>query len=261
MKKLFIILVAILTLVSSVVVFATTKDTSFLQEKKMNKEEIIKKYINNLSGKTFDLNASDFDQPYNIGYQMDEKDTSGQLSMDDAEKKGFFSKDNITKKGDVQSAIKKQKDKIIEVFGDNAFQDVQYIEESIQSPEGIEKCFDLRSGTEISEEKCIELGKEYWKSICQKESIDFDSYYSYLSGYSTPFNENYENIFIKYNPECPAGRKYVDAYSTKCIHLKFNGKEKENDYGDFRFIIAEKNNIWVLIDGIRYSEPIEAPVD
>lgn len=272
MKKALTVIILLFCVLTIVVAFASTDMVDKSNKFYKSEAEAIEQYISVMANfgddEKYSLEqqiAYDIFTSIDIGIIENAEETDSYMVIGEAEEKGLINGSTKFTNGrdDIAKALKQQKAKICELFGEKAWENVTYILEDIDSPDQNEKCFNTKTGKEISEEECVEQGKQYWNSICYSIGIDFEAFYDFLMG--KPYNEDeyekYMDVFIKYNPDSPVKREYVSAYPTKCVNLYFNSHSKVGIYSDFRIVIANKGSGWEIIDGMRYTGELEEPID
>lgn len=266
--RLWLLIPAILA-IGALVAFSLFPKQKNEPPQSLGKEEAINSYIKFLSasGSGENENSVPWAEVFSPGMGT-ASDMLPSMSIEDAEKQGLLSaaaasaaaadpaRINGVKVEALIACAKQQHDLIVEQFGSDAWANVSYTLEEIDSVDGALGYRLIETGALMTKEKYDQTMRDYWNAVAQKEQVNYydiflrdDETEDALAGKRT-------DLIVEYMDDMPAELTLVSDTKTLEVRLAFYGAEKSKEnYEDFHFIICGKENSWVVFGGLSWSAP------
>lgn len=231
---------------------------------------VVQEFIRIIKEKDYDNTSDFFDNIEYIGKESD-KDYEGLtniMSLDEAENQEIIGKKNDAIEPIDENKIKhdillKQENKISELFGTAAWENVEYTLEKIDCPIKEERTIDKRTNEVLTIEESEERNKEFWADVFASEGIEPEYYNEF------PFNadiigvektDKLYQILAEHREESPIVSLYTPLYETYKVQFQFNDKKvADTGENDFNIVIMEINGEWKLYTGLQWITPIPEP--
>ena len=227
---------------------------------KMLQEDAARDYISYLSGST-DLASAKKGSLLHCELPGMSALTAA-LPLEDAEREAVLKwanteKVDSTTRIDYYAAIAvRQHYLVLEQFGDNAWENVSYTFEKIDSVDGVLGYRIIETGESIGAAEYDKILREYWDDVAKKEGVDY--YDIFLPEAEPPekMADKRVDLIAKYSEGIPVELTTISDAQAYRVNLSFNGKKTSaQGFGDFHFIIDNRTGEWKAYEGLTWAEP------
>ncbi|MDQ6422211.1 hypothetical protein RB620_22535 [Paenibacillus sp. LHD-117] len=153
---------------------------------------------------------------------------------------------------------KYQHDSVVSLFGENAWQNVDYEFTKIPAPDHKAKMIEKSTGKEISYEESVRLNQEYWKKVIEENNWTEKDVFSPEGVEETQAErEQREKNHAKYIDGEPTEYVVEELYESYVVDFKFGGKQAaESGEHQFKITIINPDGKWVVFDMLTWNPPI-----
>lgn len=251
--KVVLILLLVLTIVIPSALTISSKAVSLKYD---TKENLVNSYLNIMKIGAFEKNINVFS---NGSVGIDPLTVGKGLSLEVAENAQTIGIHKV----DILETLKNQQAFVVNSFGNDAWGNVSYVINKIDSPEVKEQWIEISTGKVLTTEEGMNQLKKYWDSVSVIENIDAKLFFkTEMDGIKEQTDEEFKIMKIKekYTIDEPVKVKLVPYYDTYEVCFMFNNMEKSDKTGlsNFRIYISNKNGVWSIYDGLNWSYPEEA---
>ena len=235
-------------------------DSRVFSAEKMLQEDAARDYISYLSGSTDLASAKKGNLPHCEFPGMSA--LTAALPLEDAEREAVLKwanteKVDSTTRIDYYAAIAvRQHYLVLEQFGDNAWENVSYTFEKIDSVDGALGYRIIETGESIGAAEYDKILREYWDDVAKKEGVDY--YDIFLPEAEPPekMADKRVDLIAKYSEGIPVELTTISDAQACRVNLSFNGKKTSaQGFGDFHFIIDNRTGEWKTYEGLTWAEP------
>ena len=245
---------------SGIVLNEKCPDSRVFSAEKMLQEDAARDYISYLSGST-DLASAKKGSLLHCEFPGMSALTAA-LPLEDAEREAVLKwanteKVDSTTRIDYYAAIAvRQHYLVLEQFGDNAWENVSYTFEKIDSVDGALGYRIIETGESIDAAEYDKILREYWDDVAKKEGVDY--YDIFLPEAEPPekMADKRVDLIAKYSEGIPVELTTISDAQAYRVNLSFNGKKTSaQGFGDFHFIIDNRTGEWKAYEGLTWAEP------
>ena len=245
---------------SGIVLNVKCPNSRVFSAEKMLQEDAARDYISYLSGSTDLASAKKGNLPHCEFPGMSA--LTAALPLEDAEREAVLKwanteKVDSTTRIDYYAAIAvRQHYLVLEQFGDNAWENVSYTFEKIDSVDGVLGYRIIETGESIGAAEYDKILREYWDDVAKKEGVD---YYDIFLPEAEPLEKMADkrvDLIAKYSEGIPVELTTISDAQAYRVNLSFNGKKTSaQGFGDFHFIIDNRTGEWKTYEGLTWAEP------
>ena len=245
---------------SGIVLNVKCPNSRVFSAEKMLQEDAARDYISYLSGST-DLASAKKGSLLHCELPGMSALTAA-LPLEDAEREAVLKwanteKVDSTTRIDYYAAIAvRQHYLVLEQFGDNAWENVSYTFEKIDSVDGVLGYRIIETGESIGAAEYDKILREYWDDVAKKEGVD---YYDIFLPEAEPLEKMADkrvDLIAKYSEGIPVELTTISDAQAYRVNLSFNGKKTSaQGFGDFHFIIDNRTGEWKAYEGLTWAEP------
>jgi len=158
----------------------------------------------------------------------------------------------------IQSIAQQQNALVLEQFGVNAWDNVEYTLTYRPPVDGTLGYREISSGKIISENKYDSILKDYWEEVAQIEGVDYYDLFPREGESPESMSNKRIDLISKYMSNVPVEMTLVsDTEETYIVNLSFNSLTKSQDgFGNFHFVIDNRTGEWEIFEGLTWSEPL-----
>ena len=245
---------------SGIVLNEKCPNSRVFSAEKMLQEDAARDYISYLSGST-DLASAKKGSLLHCEFPGMSALTAA-LPLEDAEREAVLKwanteKVDSTTRIDYYAAIAvRQHYLVLEQFGDNAWENVSYTFEKIDSVDGALGYRIIETGESIGAAEYDKILREYWDDVAKKEGVDY--YDIFLPEAEPPekMADKRVDLIAKYSEGIPVELTTISDAQAYRVNLSFNGKKTSaQGFGDFHFIIDNRTGEWKAYEGLTWAEP------
>ena len=245
---------------SGIVLNVKCPNSRVFSAEKMLQEDAARDYISYLSGST-DLASAKKGSLLHCEFPGMSALTAA-LPLEDAEREAVLKwanteKVDSTTRIDYYAAIAvRQHYLVLEQFGDNAWENVSYTFEKIDSVDGALGYRIIETGESIGAAEYDKILREYWDDVAKKEGVDY--YDIFLPEAEPPekMADKRVDLIAKYSEGIPVELTTISDAQVCRVNLSFNGKKTSaQGFGDFHFIIDNRTGEWKTYEGLTWAEP------
>ena len=245
---------------SGIVLNVKCPNSRVFSAEKMLQEDAARDYISYLSGST-DLASAKKGSLLHCEFPGMSALTAA-LPLEDAEREAVLKwanteKVDSTTRIDYYAAIAvRQHYLVLEQFGDNAWENVSYTFEKIDSVDGALGYRIIETGESIGAAEYDKILREYWDDVAKKEGVDY--YDIFLPEAEPPekMADKRVDLIAKYSEGIPVELTTISDAQACRVNLSFNGKKTSaQGFGDFHFIIDNRTGEWKTYEGLTWAEP------
>ena len=245
---------------SGIVLNEKCPNSRVFSAEKMLQEDAARDYISYLSGST-DLASAKKGSLLHCEFPGMSALTAA-LPLEDAEREAVLKwanteKVDSTTRIDYYAAIAvRQHYLVLEQFGDNAWENVSYTFEKIDSVDGALGYRIIETGESIGAAEYDKILREYWDDVAKKEGVDY--YDIFLPEAEPPekMADKRVDLIAKYSEGIPVELTTISDAQACRVNLSFNGKKTSaQGFGDFHFIIDNRTGEWKAYEGLTWAEP------
>ena len=245
---------------SGIVLNEKCPDSRVFSAEKVLQEDAARDYISYLSGST-DLASAKKGSLLHCEFPGMSALTAA-LPLEDAEREAVLKwanteKVDSTTRIDYYAAIAvRQHYLVLEQFGDNAWENVSYTFEKIDSVDGALGYRIIETGESIGAAEYDKILREYWDDVAKKEGVDY--YDIFLPEAEPPekMADKRVDLIAKYSEGIPVELTTISDAQACRVNLSFNGKKTSaQGFGDFHFIIDNRTGEWKAYEGLTWAEP------
>ena len=245
---------------SGIVLNVKCPNSRVFSAEKMLQEDAARDYISYLSGST-DLASAKKGSLLHCEFPGMSALTAA-LPLENAEREAVLKwanteKVDSTTRIDYYAAIAvRQHYLVLEQFGDNAWENVSYTFEKIDSVDGALGYRIIETGESIGAAEYDKILREYWDDVAKKEGVDY--YDIFLPEAEPPekMADKRVDLIAKYSEGIPVELTTISDAQACRVNLSFNGKKTSaQGFGDFHFIIDNRTGEWKTYEGLTWAEP------
>ena len=245
---------------SGIVLNEKCPNSRVFSAEKMLQEDAARDYISYLSGST-DLASAKKGSLLHCEFPGMSALTAA-LPLEDAEREAVLKwanteKVDSTTRIDYYAAIAvRQHYLVLEQFGDNAWENVSYTFEKIDSVDGALGYRIIETGESIGAAEYDKILREYWDDVAKKEGVDYYDIFLLEAEPPEKMADKRVDLIAKYSEGIPVELTTISDAQAYRVNLSFNGKKTSaQGFGDFHFIIDNRAGEWKAYEGLTWAEP------
>ena len=245
---------------SGIVLNVKCPNSRVFSAEKMLQEDAARDYISYLSGSIDLASAKKGNLPHCEFPGMSA--LTAALPLEDAEREAVLKwanteKVDSTTRIDYYAAIAvRQHYLVLEQFGDNAWENVSYTFEKIDSADGALGYRIIETGESIGAAEYDKILREYWDDVAKKEGVDYYDIFLPEADPPEKMADKRVDLIAKYSEGIPVELTTISDAQACRVNLSFNGKKTSaQGFGDFHFIIDNRTGEWKAYEGLTWAEP------
>ena len=245
---------------SGIVLNVKCPNSRVFSAEKMLQEDAARDYISYLSG-SIDLASAKKGNLPHCEFPGRSALTAA-LPLEDAEREAVLKwanteKVDSTTRIDYYAAIAvRQHYLVLEQFGDNAWENVSYTFEKIDSADGALGYRIIETGESIGAAEYDKILREYWDDVAKKEGVDYYDIFLPEADPPEKMADKRVDLIAKYSEGIPVELTTISDAQACRVNLSFNGKKTSaQGFGDFHFIIDNRTGEWKAYEGLTWAEP------
>ena len=245
---------------SGIVLNVKCPNSRVFSAEKMLQEDAARDYISYLSGSIDLASAKKGNLPHCEFPGMSA--LTAALPLEDAEREAVLKwanteKVDSTTRIDYYAAIAvRQHYLVLEQFGDNAWENVSYTFEKIDSADGALGYRIIETGESIGAAEYDKILREYWDDVAKKEGVDYYDIFLPEADPPEKMADKRVDLIAKYSEGIPVELTTISDAQACRVNLSFNGKKTSaQGFGDFHFIIDNRIGEWKAYEGLTWAEP------
>lgn len=139
-----------------------------------------------------------------------------------------------------------------ELFGADVWDNISYTLEKWIPISGDDRYVDVKTGKEISADEYANSFRIFWEGVAKEEGVTYEDLFpadpAKADGPAARTDIIWEHI-----EECPVALLSVGSSEAYKVHLTFDGVAETEDYGDFKFTVEGKDDIWIVSGGLEWE--------